>query len=496
MTSRKKPARSFAALALTSLILFLSSSPALRAQRDPPPQRTQERRVLGTPDPAEPPQGKPAPKVLPRPTGAISRREVDEAGMRSLIEELVACGTRNSLSSWTDPKRGVGCGRDRIVARLNEMAKSSGGRLQVTVDNFEASGTRTNNKPVRMENVYGILPGRDPLRAKTVFIVSGHFDSRASDVMDPNLDAPGADDDASGVAVSMECARLLSRMGPNGAGNYRATLLFAAVSGEEQDLFGAERMLSWVKQQGYTVGGMLDNDIVGADSAPGAPHRVRLFSGSGDQDDADSPSRELARAIEEIDGREAIRLIFSLDRLGRGGDHEPFYRAGSAAVRFTEPLEDYRHQHQTPRMQNGVEYGDQIKYLNLEFAGNVARANAEALRQLALAPAMPVDPKLRGITAQVFENTVTNPPDAKITWSLEEDPERAGCEILWRETTEPRWRAFRFVTSAGETALKGVSTDNHFFAVRSVGKNGARSIAVSASAPRTLPFAAPAQPAK
>ncbi|PYU28139.1 MAG: aminopeptidase [Acidobacteria bacterium] len=472
MTNRKKTTQEvLPRFILVSLVLFLSSSPSLRAQRDP----------------AEPPAGKLAPKLLPRPAGAISRGEVDEAGMRSLIEQLVACGTRNSLSSWTDPKRGVGCGRDRVVARLNEIAKNSGGRLQVVVDKFEGTGTRTNNKPADMENVYGVLPGSDARLAKTVFIISGHFDSRASDVMDPNLDAPGADDDASGAAVSMECARLLSRAGPNGQeiatrtprwGNYRATLLFAAVSGEEQGLLGAERMLSWAKQQGYTVGGMLDNDIVGADSAPGAPHRVRLFSGAGDQDDADSPSRELARAIEEIDGRDAVRLIFSLDRLGRGGDHEPFYRAGLPAVRFTEPLEDYRHQHQTPRMENGVEYGDQIKYLNLDFSGNVARANAEALRQLALAPAVPANVKLGG--------GVT--PDAKISWSVAEDPERAGFEILWRETSEPRWQVFQFVTSAGDTVLKGVSTDNHFFAVRSVGKNGARSIAVAASAPRTPPF--------
>ena len=468
MTSRKS-ARSFAVVATTLVVAFVSSS-ALRAQRDP----------------SEPAEAKPARKMMPRPAGAISRQDVDEAGMRSLIEQLVACGTRNSLSSWTESKHGVGCGRDRVVARWNEIAKSAGGRLQVTVDNFDATSARTNNKPVHMENVYGVLPGRDAQRAKTVFIVSGHFDSRASDVMDPNLDAPGADDDASGVAVSMECARLLSRMGANGAGNYRSTLLFAAVAGEEQGLLGAEHMLSWVKQQNYTVGGMLDNDIVGADSAPGAPHRVRLFSGAGEIDDADSPSRELARAIEEIDGREAIRLIFSLDRLGRGGDHEPFYRAGLPAVRFTEPLEDYRHQHQTPRTENGVEYGDQMKYLNMGFAGNVARDNAEALRQLALAPAIPANVKLSG--------GVT--PDAKIAWSAGEDSERAGFEILWRETTELRWQVFQFVTNAGETTLKGVSTDNHFFAVRSVGKNGARSIAVAASAPRTLPFPDSAQPAK
>ncbi len=468
MTSRKS-ARTFAVFVVTLVAAFVGSS-ALRVQRDP----------------AEPPQAKPAPKLMPRPASAISRPAVDEAGMRSLIEQLVACGTRNSLSSWTDPTRGAGCGRDRIVARWNEIAKSSGGRFQVTVDKFDATSARTNNRPVHMENVYGVLAGRDPHLAKTVFIVSGHFDSRASDVMDPNLDAPGADDDASGVAVSMECAQLLSRMAANGAGNYRATLLFAAISGEEQGVLGAEHMLAWVKQQGYTVGGMLDNDIVGADSAPGAPHRVRLFSGAGDIDDADSPSRELARAIEEIDGREAIRLIFSLDRLGRGGDHEPFYMAGLPAVRFTEPLEDYRHQHQTPRTENGVEYDDEMKYLNMAFFGHVARDNAEALRQLALAPAVPVNVKLSG--------GVT--PDAKIAWSAGEDSERAGFEVLWRETTEPRWQVFQFVTNAGETTLKGVSTDNHFFAVRSVGKNGARSIAVSASAPRALPFPDAAQPVK
>jgi hypothetical protein len=436
-------------------------------------------------DPAEPPAGQPAPKLLPSPTGAISRSSIDEASMRSLVEELVACGTRNSLSSWDDPKRGIGCGRDHVVARMKEVARSSGNRLQVVVDKFEATSNRTNGKPVPFENVYGILPGSDPVLAKTVFIVSGHMDSRASDVMDPQLDSPGADDDASGVAVSLECARLLTRLGPTGPAKYRATLLFAAVSGEEQGLLGAQQMLKWVKEHGYAVGGMLDDDIVGADTAPGGPHRVRLFSGNGDQDDADSPSRELARAIEEIDGRDAVRLIFSLDRVGRGGDHRPFYEAGLPAVRFTEPLEDYRHQHQTVRVEGGDEYGDRLQYLSYSFMGDVARDNAEALRELAIAPAAPTQGKLSGgIT-----------PDAKISWSATDDPERAGFEILWRETTESRWRVYDFIAAAGETALKGVSTDNHFFAVRAVGKNGARSIAVAAGAPREGPFTnAPPKP--
>jgi hypothetical protein len=421
-------------------------------------------------DPAEPPEPHTPSTLSPGPAGAISHSEVDEPGMGALVEALVSCKTRNTLSSWTDRARGIGCGSDAIVARMNEIAAASGGSLQVVVDQFEATSARTSNKPAHLENVYGILPGPDAALSKTLFIVSGHFDSRASDVMDPALDAPGADDDASGTAVSLECARLLSRSGVDGRGPYRATLLFAAVSGEEQGLLGASHLAEWAKQQGYTVGGMLDNDIVGADFAPGAPHRVRLFSGAGPGVDADSPSRELARAIEEIDGIPAIRLVFYSDRLGRGGDHLPFYQAGLPAVRFTEPLEDYHHEHQTPRTENNVEYGDDAKYLNYQFMGDVARDNAKALRQLALAPAPPTDVTLSG--------GVT--PDAKLNWSAAEDSGRAGFEILWSETTNPRWQVYDSAGSTGEAVLKGVSTDNHFFAVRAVGKNGARSIAVPA----------------
>ena len=428
-------------------------------------------------DPAEPVQGKPKPEIAARPRGAVARASVDEKSMRALIGKLVGCGTRLTLSSWTDAKRGIGCGRDAIVARLNEIAKDSGGKLQVIVDKFESTSERTSGKPMALENVYAILPGSDAKLAKTIFIVSGHFDSRPSNVMDTETDAPGADDDGSGTAVSVECARLLSKVGANGRGGYRATILFAAVPGEEQGLLGSSHLLEWVKQQGYTAGGMLDDDIVGADPAAGAPHRVRLFSGNGEIDDADSPSRELARAIEEIDGRAAIRMIFRVDRYGRGGDHYPFYKAGLPAVRFTEPLEEYTHQHQTPRTENGIEYGDFERHLNFAFMGDVARDNAKALRQLALAPAPPTNARLTGAVT----------PDAKISWAAEDDPERAGFEILWRETSDPRWQVYDFAASPGETVLKSVSTDNHFFAVRAVGKNGARSIAVPTEIERRPP---------
>jgi hypothetical protein len=428
-------------------------------------------------DPAEPQQGQPHLKLLPRPAAAIARQSVDEKSMRALIDELVACGTRLSLSSWTDSKRGIGCGRDHVVARLNEIAKDSGGKLQVVVDKFDSTSERTSGKPLHLESVYAILPGSDPKLAKTLFIVSGHYDSRPSDVMNTEADAPGADDDASGVSVSLESARLLSKAAASGKGAYRATLLFAAIPGEEQGLLGGYHLLGWAKQQGYTIGGMLDDDIVGDDPSPGAPHRVRLFSGNGEIDDCDSPGRELARAIEEIDGREHIRMIFRVDRYGRGGDHYPFYKAGLPAVRFTEPLEDYTHQHQTPRTENGIEYGDFAKYLTPSFLGDVARYNAEALGQLAMAPALPINARLTGAVT----------PDAKVSWSAEDDPERAGFEILWRETTEPRWQVYDFVSAPGETVLRGVSTDNHFFAVRAVGKNGARSIAVPTEIERRPP---------
>jgi hypothetical protein len=465
MTNCSDLHRTFLPGSLAAVVCFwIAISPAFAQQSTPR-------------DPAEPQQAQPHPKPLPRPAAVIARQRVDEKSMRALIEQLVSCGTRLSLSSWTDPKRGIGCARDHIVARLNEIAKESGGKLQVVVDKFDSTSERTSGKPLHLESVYAILPGSDPKLAKTLFIVSGHYDSRPSNIMDTEADAPGADDDASGVSVSVESARLLSKAAASGKDGYRATLLFAAIPGEEQGLLGGYRLLEWAKQQGYTIGGMLDDDIVGDDPSPGAPHRVRLFSGNGEIDDCDSPGRELARAIEEIDGRENIRMIFRVDRYGRGGDHYPFYKAGLPAVRFTEPLEDYSHQHQTPRTENGIEYGDFAKYLNASFLGDVARDNAEALGQLAMAPAPPTSARLTGAVT----------PDAKVSWSAEEDPERAGFEILWRETTEPRWQVYDFAVSPSETVLRGVSTDNHFFAVRAVGKNGARSIAVPTEIERRPP---------
>ncbi|HXO19659.1 MAG TPA: M20/M25/M40 family metallo-hydrolase, partial [Thermoanaerobaculia bacterium] len=401
------------------------------------------------------------------------------AEARAIVSELVACGTRLSLSSWSDPRRGVGCGRDAVVRRFRDISARTGGRLQVVVDKFQTTAPRTGNVPVPMENVYAVLPGRDPARDKTVFVVSGHFDSMPSDIMNPNLDAPGADDDASGVAVSILSAAALAAR-PEG---FRATLVFAAVSGEEQGLLGSKRMKEWLAGQSYQVGGMMTDDIVGATNGS-SDRRPRLFS-EGGPDGVESPGREMARLADELNGRDRVRLVFRRDRFGRGGDHLPFVEAGLPAVRFTEPLEDYHHQHQTPRVENGVQYGDLVQYLDFPFLADVALANQRLLADLAAAPAPPWSVVLGGaVTAS-----------ATITIEAADDPERAGFEMLHRETTEARWSTLKPSVGPGKTVFEGLSTDNEFFAVRSIGKNGAKSLAIPAvPAPRPPAGSLPIKP--
>ncbi len=397
---------------------------------------------------------------------------------KAIVEDLVACGTRHSLSSWTDPKRGIGCGRDAVLKRFDAVEKATGGKLRVVVDKYETKGPRTKDVAVPMENVYAILGGTDPVLSKTAFVVSGHFDSMPSSVMDPVTDAPGADDDASGTAAAILAARAL------GATPARATLVFAAVAGEEQGLLGARRLLEWLGTHGYAVGGMITCDIVGATNGS-ADRRVRVFS-EGGPDGIDTPGRQMARLVEDVNGKERVRLVFRLDRFGRGGDHRPFVEAGLPAVRFTEPLEDYRHEHQTPRTENGIEYGDLVKFMDFDEIAATADVVAKTLAEMANAPAPPRKVTLGGVVTD----------SAKILLEGDWDQERAGYEILWRETTEARWSVLRPAappssgaapssSSTFEEILSSVSTDNHYFAARSIGKNGKRSIAVPAvAAPR------------
>src|SRR5262245_35658477 len=337
--------------------------------------------------------------------------------VRAVDEALVACGTRHSLSSWTDPKRGIGCARDYIVKRLTGAAARDP-KAKLVVDTFEASGPRTRDVAVPMENVYLVLEGEDAERRKTAIVISGHYDSMCSDNMDSSCDAPGADDDASGTTIVLESARLL-------AGRPRkATIVLAALAGEEQGLFGGKRLKTWLESSGYTVGAVLNNDIIGATNGA-ADERPRVFSA----EDAAIASRSLGLWLEEQLGAKAVRLVFRNDRFGRGGDHMPFLEAGLPAVRFTEPKEDYRHQHQTPRIENGVEYGDLAKFMDFDFLAGATRLNAEAADRLARAPAAPTEVTVEGAVK----------PDATVTFQAPADPLRKGFEILARDTTEVRW---------------------------------------------------------
>ncbi len=374
--------------------------------------------------------------------------------VREIDSALVACGTRQSLSSWTDPRRGIGCARDRIVQFETPIAGREPGS-RVVVDRFEASSERTHG-PAPLQNVYLVSEGSDPLLKKTAFLVSGHIDSICSDFMSTDCAAPGADDDASGTSVSLAAAKLLA------ARPHRATIVFAAVSGEEQGLLGGKRLLEWARAQGYTVGGMLNNDIVGATNGSD-DRRPRLFCDT----DNFTPARELGLWIDEYVG--GVRLVFRKDRFGRGGDHLPFVEAGLPAVRFCEPKEDYRHQHQTPRTENGVEYGDLQKFMDFDFLASVAQKNAASLLALANAPLPPSHVEVEGAVK----------PAATITFAAPDDPERDTFEVLYRETTDPRWKVLQTAASPGAVSTL-LSIDNVFFAVRSVGKNGVRSIAVDA----------------
>jgi hypothetical protein len=358
--------------------------------------------------------------------------------------------------------------------------------------------------------VYAVLRGADPQAATRIVLVTGHYDSRPSDDQDTQADAPGANDDGSGTAVSLECARVLSKY------KFPATIIFLTVAGEEQGLFGSAHFAEMAKQQGWNIEAVLNNDIVGGDNTPGQDHSVvRVFSegiplvdfGTGrpappqidfpkkitDGEvpldrlpniqaitavrslgaESDSLSREEARYIRQV-GAQYLptsfqpMLVFRPDRFLRGGDHTSFNRQGFAAVRITEYRENYAHQHQTPRMENGIEYGDLPKFVDYEYAANVARLNAATLASLASAPAPPA--KVR-VEAQKLVN------DSTLLWEPSPDGRAASYEVLWRATTSADWE--HVAPAAGlNQATVSVSKDNVVFGVRAVDAQGHRSLVV------------------
>ena len=424
-----------------------------------------------------------AAKAVVDPKIVAALKEVSAERIRSNIEKLVSFGTRSTLSAQ-DPAsissgRGIGAAREWIRSEFETYSKDCNGCLEVKTDSFTEGPADRIPQPTQITNVYAVLKGSDPESAKHIVLVTGHYDSRNSDTLDVKGNAPGANDDGSGTAVSLECARVLSKL------KFPATIIFLTVAGEEQGLNGSRHFAAMAKQQGWNVEAVLNNDIVGGNKGPEQNASVvRVFSEgipvAADEKqlrqirnlggESDSSSRELARYIAEVgrtyDAGVKPLLIFRLDRYLRGGDHYSFNQQGFAAVRFTEYWEDFNHQHQNIRTENGVEYGDLPKFVNFEYTAAVARLNAATLASLASAPAPPTNVRLE-----------TRKLDNDSTFAWDAVPGVASYEIVWRATSAPDWEHAQSVGNDTRETLK-LSKDNVIFAVRAVDNEGHRSLPV------------------
>ncbi|MEU4591098.1 M20/M25/M40 family metallo-hydrolase [Micromonospora aurantiaca (nom. illeg.)] len=427
---------------------------------------------------APPGPGRPARPQRPGRELAALLREIDSRRIEAVVRRLAAFGTRHTLSSQTDPVRGIGAARDWIHAQLSGYAAASGGRMTVELQSYVQQPASRIPVPTTITNVVATLRG--DVTPERVYVITGHYDSRATDVMDAVSDAPGADDDASGVAVVMELARVLSTR------RTEATIVLAAVAAEEQGLYGSAYLASQLKAAGADVQAMFSNDIVGsstADDGTRDPRTVRLFaegvptaetpaeasvrqSVGGEND---SPSRQLARFVTDVAGNSAtgmdVRVIYRRDRYLRGSDHISFLREGWPAGRFTEPNEDFAHQHQDVRVVDGVQYGDLPQFCDFGYITRVARVNAATLWSLAQAPGTP-----KGVT--VVTTNLTN--DTTLRWQRGPEPDLAGYEVVWRETTADQWQKVLPVGDVTEVTID-LSKDNVFFGVRAVDRDGHRS---------------------
>ncbi len=436
--------------------------------------------------PGPPPRLASDPHVDPHIAEAI--RQVSAGRIRQTIEKLVSFGNRSTISPQDEEsikaERGIGAAREWIKAEFERYSKECGGCLQVKSDTFIQQPTERIPKATEITNVYAVLRGAD---ANRMVVVTGHYDSRNSDTLNGTDPAPGANDDASGTAVSLECARALSQAAAKL--KFQATIVFLAVAGEEQGLNGSKHFAAMARQQGWEMEAVLNNDIVGGNLGAGQDDgvvrvfseglpavaseaeikRIRMLGGEND-----SPSRELARYISDVgrsyDAGVKPLPIFRLDRFLRGGDHYSFNQEGFSAVRFTEFREDFNHQHQNVRTDaSGVEYGDLPKFVNFDYVAHVARLNAATLAGLASAPAPPA--KVRMLTKDLDNNTT-------LTW--EAPPGAASSvayEVVWRSTSAADWEYVQTVSS-GTRATLTVSKDNVIFAVRAVDAAGHRSLPV------------------
>ncbi len=442
----------------------------------------------------------PADPAIAEALGTIASEAV-----RRDITTLVSFRNRSTLSSMTPnlpPNTGATAAADWVFAQYTAISQACGGCLEVRRDTYTEQPMSRIPVPTTITSVYAVLKGTDPAQGARTVLVTGHYDSRNTTNENTTDEAPGANDDASGVAVSLESARALSKL------HFPATIIFAAVAGEEQGLNGSRHLAQTLKAQNIVLEGVLNNDIVGGNTTPGDTLQdklaVRVFSegipsvATPDQlkmiellgYESDSTSRELARAVTDVDasyfGKGAAPvagtgssipyfhpvLELRRDRFLRGGDHTSFNAEGFTAVRFTEWREDFNHQHQNIRVENGTQYGDLLQYVDMNYVVRVAQLNAATLATLAAAPSPPVDPKI--VTSNLDNNTT-------LRWTPGQGaPAGTHYQILWRELSASDWQ---YVADAakygpGNTATLPVSKDNVVFGIRAVDAQGHASLAV------------------
>ncbi|HVE61431.1 MAG TPA: M20/M25/M40 family metallo-hydrolase [Chitinophagaceae bacterium] len=410
-------------------------------------------------------------------------KEVSADSLKAYINKMVSFGTRSTLSSTTDKKRGIGAAREWVVQKFNEYAKNSSGRLTAFVDTttLVADGRRIDAN-VNLGNAMATLKGTDP-NDDRIYIISGHLDSRVSNVMNRTADAPGANDDGSGVAAVIECARIMSKHA------FPATIIFLAVSGEEQGLLGATYLADKAKKNNWNIDAMLNNDIMGSNNSNETGiidnTRVRIFSEAFSVQDTgraalnirslglenDGRTRQLARYVKEVGERYVdhleVVMIYRNDRFLRGGDHTSFVQKGFAAVRITEMNENYNHQHQDLRTEKGVVYGDLAEFMDFEYLRKNTAMNLACLTNLAKAPSVPQEVK---VDVRNLTNSTT------LNWKAPKSGATKGYYILMRETTSSVWQKKIFASQTSATLP--YSKDNYFFAVQSVNESGNESLPV------------------
>lgn len=409
--------------------------------------------------------------------------EVSKDSLESYIKKMVSFGTRNTLSTQSDPKRGIGAARNWVLFKFNEFAKQSNGRLSAIIDTttLPKDGRRVDTT-LLLGNVVATLKGTDA-NDDRIFIISGHLDNMRTNVMDRTGDAPGANDDASGVAALLECARIMSKQ------SFPATILFVAFSGEEQGLLGAIYMSEKARKLNWNIEAVLNNDIMGSNNSNETNiinnTKIRVFSEAFSIQDTgkaaltirslglenDGKCRQLARYVKEIGERYVdnleVVMIYRNDRFLRGGDHTPFVNRGYAAVRFTEMNENYYHQHQDVRLENGIQYGDLTEFMDFEYLRKNTGMNLSNLANLAKAPSMPQEVKVE--TKKLTNLTNLN-------WKAPKSGKVKGYYILIRETTSAVWQ--KKIFCADTKADLPYSKDNYFFAVQSISEAGNESLPV------------------